>query len=803
MLVLIILNINILASKLKKIILLSVLFCAFYSLQSCNYITNRTISKSGSADTLDPEPNYEVSLNPDYQNFTNYIFMGNRMENFSTYFNVFYTATDDYNVALEEIRTSTISEYNRRLDSLNIVLPVSQNVKEKLNKTIERCSKVIQFHKNSKFLDDAVLLIGKSYYYLTDYLQAERKFSEFLSKLSASPLSDEAVLFLGRTKMKLGQIAEAERILQKLLKESKNTEVISEAYQELALNELAKRNFSEAIKYFQNSINNTKDSERKSEKEYILAKIYNLFEPQKSATVYERVVNMTSDFDLSFFAKLNYGKSLIYNKQYDKAEEVLEDLNSDYRDYPEYKQLVELELANNLYADKDYNKGLDKYYEVIIKYPNTKASSDAYYHLARFYEDIKNDYLNALVNYRKAAEENSGGDYAAISQKRADVLDRYFTLQAAANGTDKIQIPAYNSQLEYFRKIFDEDRGVIRDDKRNTDPNNPNNPPVDEEGPGPKGGGFNSGDRDSNDIRRRGQQGDDGYIPEQNPEQVNEQINDTLKIPEKNNPLDSTVSNVMDERTKKFNAYYELAEIFIFDIQNNDSAAYYLNILIKDFSDSPLKPKAIYTLATVYKNAGRDAEGNDLLNGLISEYPNSVFANESRKILGIKEVEIEKDAAEESYNLAAKSFNDRNYFDAVAKFQDVLAKYPNSGYVDNTLYSLGWIYENVYSNKDSTMLYYNRIIKDYANSDFAKDIKPRVDYYNSYGKDGTLTDTSRIPVDSIKTTFDSTNVVNTKLPDGNDKPGDEPKLTPEEIEQLLKQEDQIVPDKNPGEDGNQ
>jgi TolA-binding protein len=780
-----------------------VLFCAFYSLQSCNYITNRTISKSGSADTLDPEPNYEVSLDPNYQNFTNYIFMGNRMENFSTYFNVFYTATDDYNAALEEIRTSTISEYNRRLDSLNIVLPVSQTTKEKLNKTIERCSKVIQFHKNSKFLDDAVLLIGKSYYFLTDYLQAERKFSEFLSKLSASPLSDEAVLFLGRTKMKLGQISEAETILQKLLKESKNTEVISEAYQELALNELAKRNFSEAIKYFQNSINNTKNSERKSEKEYILAKIYNLFEPQKSATVYERVVEMTSDFDLSFFARLNYGKSLIYNKQFDKAEEVLEDLNSDYRDYPEYKQLAELELANNLYAEKNYAGGLDKYYEVIIKYPNTKSSSDAYYHLAQFYEDVKKDYLNALVNYKKASEENANGDYAAISQRRADVLDRYFTLQAEANGTDKIQIPAYNSQLEYFRKIFDEDRGVIRDDRRNTDPNNPNNPPVDEEGPGPKGGGFNSTNRDSNDNRRKGQEGDDGYMPEQIPEQINEQITDSLKIPETNNPIDTTVRNVADEKTKKFNAYYELAEIFIFDIQNNDSAAYYLNILIKDFSDSPLKPKAVYTLATVYKNAGRDAEGNDLLNGLISEYPNSVFANESRKILGIKEVEIEKDAAEESYNLAAKSFNDRNYFDAVAKFQDVLTKYPSSAYVDNTLYSLGWIYENIYFNKDSTMLYYNRIIKDYANSDFANDVKPRIDYYNSFGKDNTLTDTSRIPVDSIKTVFDSTNVVNTKLPDGSNKPGDEPKLTPEEIEQLLKQEDQIVPDKTPGEDGNQ
>lgn len=784
----------------------------FYSFQSCNFITNRTISKTGNADTVDPEPNYEISLDGNYQDFTNYIFMGNRMENFSTYFNVFYTATDDYNTALQEIRTSTISEYNRRLDSLNIVLPVSATIKEKLDKTIARCSKVIQFHKNSKYLDAAVLLIGKSYYYLNDYLQAERKFSEFLSKLSASPLSDEAVLFLGRTKMRLGKIGEGETILQNLIAQSKNTEIISEAYQELALTELAKKNFSESIKYFQSSIKYTKDSERKSEKEYILAKIYNLFEPEKSATVYERVVDMTSDFDLSFFAKLNYGKALIYNKQYDKAKEVLDDLNSEYRDYPEYKQLAELELANNLYGRKSYTDGLDKYYEVIIKYPGTKASSNAYYQLGQFYENVKQDYLNALVNYKKSAEENSSGDYSAISQKRADVLDRYFTLQAEANGTDKIQIPAYNSQLEYFRKIFDEERGVIRDNNSrppgNTDPNRPNN----DEGTGPKGGGYSTSlnilDTLDNGRRRMGE--DEGMMPDPKNEktneiineQTNEKISDTLKMPEGNNNVDSTANSLADARTKKINSYYELAEIFIYDIQNNDSASHYLNILIKDFSDSPIRPKALYTLATVYKNSGKDLQGNELLNNLITEYPNSVFANESRKILGIREVEIEKDAAEESYNLAVKSFNDRNYFDAVSKFQDVLAKYPSSGYVDNTLYSLGWIYENVYFNRDSTMLYYNRIIKDYNSSDFAADVKPRVDFYNSVGKDGTLTDSSNIQISDTtqKIVNDSTNVINTQT-DTTQKPGDEPKLSPEEIENLLKDEDQINPDKTPG-DGN-
>ena len=61
-------------------------------------------------------------------------------------------------------------------------------------------------------------------------------------------------------------------------------------------------------------------------------------------------MNLTSDFDLSFFSKLNYAKSLIFIKDYRQAGKMLEELNSKYREYPEYKQLVELEMANNYYA---------------------------------------------------------------------------------------------------------------------------------------------------------------------------------------------------------------------------------------------------------------------------------------------------------------------------------------------------------------------------------------------------------------------------------------------------------------------
>ncbi|HRE39738.1 MAG TPA: tetratricopeptide repeat protein [Ignavibacteria bacterium] len=781
-------------SKAFKNLQILVIIAGFTFLaSSCSFMTSRSISKSGITDSNDPEPDYNISLNPTYQDLTNYIFMGNRMENFSTYFNVYYTAQADFEEAMAEIRTSTISAYSRRLDSLNIDLPLSQNVRDKLKTVLSRASKVIQYHKNSKYLDRAVLLIGKTYYYQNDYFQAERSLSEFLSKLSSSTLSDEAILFLGKTKFKLGRIVESETIFQKLIKESKDQVIISEAYQDLALDELSKRNYSEAVKYFENSIKFTKDNDKKAEREYILAKIFTIVDPSKSSLAYERVVKLSSDFDLSFYSNLNLAKSLILNKQYIRAEEVLENLNSKYRDYPEYKQLAELELANNLKAQNKSNEALLKYYEVILKYPNSKASSDAYYYIGEYYEFDKNDYLNALVNYNKVIQESSFSDYISIAIRKSSLLDKYFVLQGQINGTDKINIPLENKLLEKYRLIFDEERGI--DPKRQDeirDGEDPNRRGNDESGD-PKGGGLKLSDTlDVNEKRRR----------DMNEDGSNEKDLDPIekKDNEVKNEVNDTLNNLADESSLeneiRYNSLYEMAELFMYDLNKPDSAEQYLKIISREFDDPEKNPKVLYTLATLYKSQNRETEANSILNDIILLYPNSIFANESRKLLGIKEVEIEKDIAEETFNTAVKTFNSKDYFNAIAQFNDVLARFPNSSYVDNTLYSLGWIYENVYFNKDSTLYYYNKIIKEYNNSDFTSVVKPIVENYEKLPEQQDSL--NLINNDSLKTNTDSLNTkTDTEVKSNEnteDNKGQEEKLSKEEIEELLKKEDEIVPD---------
>ncbi len=671
------------------------------TLMGCNYATHRTISKDNT-DQEDPEPQYDISLDEDYQDFTSYIFMGNRVENFSTFFNVYYTADDEFTLALDEYRTNTIAAYNRKLDSLNINTPLSSASKEKLNSVIKGASKVIQYRKNSRFIDDAVLLIGKAYYYLNDYLQAERKFNEFLSKLSSSKLTDEAKLYMGKTKMKLGKTNEGETILKNLLKNSKDNFIKSESAQELAISAVSQKNYESAIDYFDQAVNFATDSDTKAEKQYILAKIYTLYKPLQAASQYKKALDLTSDFDLSFFSTLNYAKSLMVIKDYRQAGRILENLDSKYREYPDYKQLVELEIANNFNYSGQSEKALKKYYEVIVQYPSTITAAEAYYYLAKYYENQKDDYFNALINYNLVNRENSLSDYSFESTRKANTFDRYFTLKAVIDGNEKPEIPQENLGVENYRRIYEEETGT------GTNKDGGNQPGQDEgEGKGLKGR---------------------GYPPTDSLEE------ETFKDPliEENKTMDSIVTTqvpldtVVSEEDKRFDAYFELAELFLYRLNRPDSSEYYLNKILSLYSEPDKEAKTLYALGNVYKNSGKSSLANEIFSKVISEYPESIFANESRKVLGHKTLDLDKDVAEGLYKEASTDIYNKRYDEALTKLNDLIQKYAGSDYIPNALYSIGWIYENVKNDKDNTISYYSRLKSSYPNSEFIEKVTAKL-----------------------------------------------------------------------------
>jgi len=704
-------------------------------INACNYTTHRSLEKPNVAEEDDPQPNYDITLGDNYQDFTTFMFMGNRSENFSTYFNTYFMAQEDFETALIQYRNATLSSYNKKLDSLNITPQIASETKEKLNKVIERASKVIQLHKSSKFLDDAVLLIGKSYFLLGDYLQAERKFNEFLTNLSQSELYDEAMYYLGVTKLKIRKTDEAKIILKNLLKNAKDNEVRSETAQELGIDAFVNKNYQDAITYFKQSIDLTSDKDNKAVKQFILARIYSLYEPVKAAAEFDKVLDYSSDFDLAFYARLNYSKALDNQKGFAKANEELDDLRRKYREVPEYKQLAELELANNLYSQKKYKEAMTSYFDVIIDYPSSLSASDAYYFLANHYETVENNYLKALVNYRKSVEENGSSDFASLSRKKSETFTRYFDLKSKIDTSYHVTIPTENTELEKRRVIKNEENGIFNNNQRGT------TPPLDNNGKGSgvrsKGNGFNalSDTLKSEDPKKEEvpdiieqKKEDVPNIPNEKKEEIQEKKEDIIEEPQGNdttaiiNGSETDTSLVRIEYNESFNHYYEIAELFLYDLKKVDSSIYYLDMILQKFPEEDKQAKTLFTLASIYSNNSNNEKADDLHREIIRQYPNTIFANESRKILGLTAIELEEEAVKEIYKDAEKRLMAGASRDAVDILTGLTVKYPESELLPKAYFTLGWIYENVYKNRDSVVYYYKILKNKYPSSEYAVSI---------------------------------------------------------------------------------
>ncbi len=751
---------------MKKLIYLLVTII-LYGLWGCSHLSYTVLSsgtiKEGEED---PEPLYDITLDENFQNYVEYLFIGNRSESFGTYFNKYYSAKEDFEEGLQDYLNTFIANYNPSIDSLDVVPPVSATAKEKFNSVIEGCSKIIQYHKSTRYLDDAVLLIGKSYYYMQEYLQAERKFSEFLSKLTQSELYDEAILYLGKTKMKMRQRTEGETILKNLFTLTDKNEIKAEIAEELAINSLSKKEILSGIDYFNEAIKYTEDKENKARRQFILAKIYLLTTPEKAITEYEEVIKNTSNFELEFYARLNKCKALITTNKYEEANEYANSMVKKYKDYTELLQQAEFVYALTFYYLKKYDIALTKFYDIIIDYPGGNVTGDSYFYIAKYYEEVKKDYLNALVNYNKATL-NATKENMVISRKKANSLDKYFTLLAEINDTTKIQIPTENPEFEKYKK----EKLKELEDKQDRNI--------------PKYEGKGGGAKYIYNFYSLLDTNDEDVILKTSKDTVKEVIEDTLIL----NEVDSLLikqkiedSIIYAKNEKKFTACLNMAELFLFELNIEDSAIVYLDYVIESDTNSIRRSKSLYMIATIFRTKNQIEKSDYYLNMIIKDYPNTEIANEARRILNIETVEISKDPADSLYLIASSYFSESEYKIAIEKLREIYSNYPESPLAPKSLYTIGWLFENYGQNKDSMLYYYSLLVEKYPISIYSTAVKPKLQFFTDL--------TQKQISDSIKAIKDSLILE-----------GDTSKIIlQKDTVKILEKEKTVLPDENKGEE---
>lgn len=152
----------------------------------------------------------------------------------SVYFNTFFNAKKAFNNAEKARKESRRSNAGQR----------------EYQQAIEKSLKVVERHPNSKYYDDAVYILGVSYFHLEQFSKAERRFRELLADYEESEYVKESRLYLAKTKLRLGDIDDAMVIFAEIFEADYDKKFKAEAAHGLGMYRHEEKEYDLARPYF-------------------------------------------------------------------------------------------------------------------------------------------------------------------------------------------------------------------------------------------------------------------------------------------------------------------------------------------------------------------------------------------------------------------------------------------------------------------------------------------------------------------------------------------------------------------------
>lgn len=266
-------------------------------------------------------------------------FVGRRFDNFTAYYNTFYNAQHAFETGVKALEKQDQPIDRDRYLPL-FTSPSSSAAGKEFENAIKKSADVLRSHPTSRWVDDALLLIGKSYYYQRNYVGAIQKFNEVIQL--ASPLEDEARFWLARTLIASSDYDQATEHLTLSL----NREGLSsrwEAMLRLALGELhvKRQAWEDAAVELAAGVENVRDSDLGARAQFLLGQVLETMGRYDEATrAYQGVQRFKPLYELSYAAQLSTIRVLGMHGDADHALRLLRRMERDDKNYSNRYELA-------------------------------------------------------------------------------------------------------------------------------------------------------------------------------------------------------------------------------------------------------------------------------------------------------------------------------------------------------------------------------------------------------------------------------------------------------------------------------
>ncbi|MEW6005144.1 MAG: tetratricopeptide repeat protein [Stygiobacter sp.] len=605
----------------------------------------------------------------------------------------------------------------------------SGNISQDLTKVIEKCSKILQYEKESSFFPDALFMTGKALYYQQEYSKAQRKFME-LAGLKNSKYSLINKLWLAKTNLQLREFDEGLRLIEEVKKEAIEKEE-DEIFNEASITKISflifREQYIQAITECQDFLKNSNDDEMKALVANQMGIIYLKINDDKNALeAFSSVLKYEPTFDVELKARLQLAKLLKKLNRVDESEEELTNMSNQGKFKNNLDEIYN-ELSDIYFEKGKYERAIDMLKFVDSTYKQLPTSGIACMKLGKLYEKGIQDYDSAHKYYNKAASSLAPRELKLEAGGKVKNFDRYFFL--------KKELTELNTQFKYLQnpKLFIQDsldyaiaeKEYLDENKKMLEASS----------------NQNNENAQAQEILRQQQQQQlqiqqQKLLLELNKNKNNEPIplKVLIALGKAKKPERPTADSTSIKTSIAANLFNQ-GSLFYSEIEQYDSALVYFNKIMKDYSDKPIVPQTLFAMATYYETTNDTTKADSLYKIIVEKFPKDKLYEPAAIKLGIitkdskKKEDVSSDPASLPFQKAEELYYQNKYQEAIDSFKVLANKFPKSRFGAKSLYYIGMIYEENFKNYDSAAVAYGMLAKNFALEPLAKNAIAKYDEY--------------------------------------------------------------------------
>ena len=621
--------------------------------------------------------------------------------NFTTYFNLYYNTKHLFDDAEKEILVQRSDLFSPTIPPLNTA------TEQKLQKVIEKCSNILQFKSDSKYVDDALLMLGKTFYYQQNYLKSERELNELLATQKDSDLRLEALLWLGKCQLKLQDVSTGLKTLANVQKEASDNgddDILEAVLVEELKYKVANKDYDGAIKSSEDFLKISNDNTVCAKVAFELGKLYEIQNNEESAAkAFAEVLDYSPSYDMELNSKIAYGTALLRAGHKNEAFTLFDDMSSqdkykDAFDHINYKKGVALDSLGK------YSEALNVLTQVDTAFRSTLYAGAARFEIGKLYEYDFHNFDSAYTYYLKAKSSLVTPEYLDSLNKKNEKFKKYNDLKDNLNFSQ--------TQLRYAlnpEKFVNDSIAYVKmldsvKQMENESLNNSNSP----EG------------RSIQNIRG-------GNFPGMVQSSLRTRALELLKT----KPPERPVVDADSLKNKIAFIEYELGNLFYTDFNIPDSAYYYYSDVLRNYPESGYKAKTLFVIGNLYLANGDTTKADSLFNYIYNNYKNDQVVNAVAGILHKSTINFDYDPAKNIYEQAESELNKQSYNSSVNYLSSIYNNYPKSILAPKALYAEGWIFENKLNKPDSAAIIYDSLTSRYPKSEYAINVSSKLRYYHS------------------------------------------------------------------------